>query len=66
MITRVLILQTPATVADVRDFVDECVRLSGGSDQVPVRVFGRDLRFKWPTDSAVDEGNLTKGSGGAQ
>lgn len=66
MITRVLILQTPATIADVRGFVDECLALSGGSDQVPVRVFGKDLRFKWPVDSAVDEGNLTKGSGGAQ
>jgi hypothetical protein len=66
VITKVLILQTPATIADVRDFIDECLTLSGGADQVPVRVFGKDLRFKWPSDSAVDEGNLTKGSGGVQ
>ena len=65
MITKILILQTPATLADVREFVDECLALSG-DECAPVRVFGKDVRFKWPNDSTVDEGNLTKGSGGPQ
>lgn len=59
--TTVLILTSPFSIADLQQFIDRCKVISDSETIAEtMRVFGKDLRFKWPVESPVDEGNLAK------
>lgn len=66
-ITTILVLTSPFSLSDLNQFIDKCkVICDSDMGASAVRVFGKDLRFKWPQESPVDEGNLAKGSGGKE
>ena len=42
--------------------INEAKRLTDGDMSAQIKVFGKDIRLKWPSNSPVDESDLRKGS----
>ena len=59
-LTRLLIVSSPCTLAELQEFINEARKITGDDMSVQVKVFGKDVRMKWPSTSAVDEGDLRK------
>ena len=60
-LTRLIIITSPCTLAELQEFINEAKKVTGDDMSAQVRVFGKDVRMKWPNNSAVDESDLRKG-----
>lgn len=43
-------MQTPATLHELKEFIEKAERFSEGDDNMTVRIIDKELRLRWPAE----------------